>query len=344
MTSRLSDHLPSRPSSVSIVVPMLNEAGHAEHLVTDIANQDYEGGVEVIVADGGSEDGSVGLLERAAAEHGVSLTVVPNPARWVSPGLNACLQRAAGDVIIRMDCHAHYPVDYVRRCVALLERTLAWNVGGALVPVGRTATERAVACAMETPFGGIGWTPHDGGTELVEVDTVTFGAFPRFVFDRVGRFDEQLVRNQDNDLNARIRIAGGRILMDPTIRVEYVPRGTYRRLFRQYYEYGLWKGRVSAKHGRVLNVRSVVPLAFVTSLGGLACAAPASSTARRLLAGEGITYGLACVVFAVMGVLRRDEPVGLVPKTAAVFPVFHVAHGLGMLRALLDRVSPRRAR
>ena len=344
MTSRETDHLPRRPSTVSIVVPMLNEAEHAEHLVADIANQDYEGAVELIVADGGSEDGSVDLLQRAAASQSVPLTIVPNPARWVSPGLNACLERATGDVIVRMDCHAHYPVDYVRRCVTLLEQTQAWNVGGALVPVGRTATERAVACAMETPFGGIGWTRHGGETEPVEVDTVTFGAFPRFVFERVGRFDEQLVRNQDNDLNARIRLGGGRILMDPTILVEYVPRGTYRRLFRQYYEYGLWKGRVSGKHGRVLNVRSVVPAAFVLSLAGLACASPASVTARRLLAGQGIAYGLSCVVFAIAGVSRRREPVGLVPSTAAVFPVFHVAHGLGMLRALLDRVAPRRAR
>jgi succinoglycan biosynthesis protein ExoA len=341
MTSRESENLPRRPSSVSIVVPMLNEAEHVEHLVADVASQDYDGSVELIVADGGSDDGSTDLLRRAAAARSVPLTLVANPARWVSPGPNSCLEQATGDVIVRMDCHAHYPVDYVRRCVTLLEQTEAWNVGGALVPVGRTATERAVACAMETPFGGIGWTRHSGETEPVEVDTVTFGAFPRFVFERVGRFDEQLVRNQDNDLNARIRLAGGRILMDPTIRVEYVPRGTYRRLFRQYYEYGLWKGLVSAKHGRVLNVRSIVPLAFVVSLAGLAGASPASATARRLLAAEGVGYGLSCAVFAIAGVSRRREPVGLVPKTAAVFPVFHVAHGLGMLRALLDRVPPR---
>lgn len=340
MSNRASDQPPSRPSSVSIVVPMLNEADHVEHLVEDVASQDYDGAIELIVADGGSEDGSADLLRRFAAARSVPLTIVPNPARWVSPGLNACLERATGDVIVRMDCHAHYPVDYVTRCVALLERTQAWNVGGALVPVGRTATERAVACAMETPFGGIGWTRYGGGTEPVEVDTVTFGVFPRFVFERIGRFDERLVRNQDNDLNVRIRLAGGAILMDPAIRVEYVPRGTYRRLFRQYYEYGLWKGRVSAKHGRVLNVRSIVPLAFVASVAGLAGASAASPAARRLLAGEVVAYAAACGAFAVSGVSRRREPAGLVPGTALVFPVFHVAHGLGMLRALLDRVLP----
>jgi glycosyltransferase involved in cell wall biosynthesis len=324
---------------VSIIVPMLNEAEHVEHLVADVAAQDYPDRIELLVADGGSDDGSVELLERAAVEHGVSLTLIENPARWVSPGLNACIARSSGEVIMRMDCHAHYPRDYVSRCVAALQETGAWNVGGTLRAVGRTRTERAVACAMETPFGGIGWTRHGGRRERVEVDTVTFGAFPRFVFERVGIFDERLLRNQDNDLNIRIRCAGGSVILDPAISVEYVPRGSYRRLLRQYYEYGLWKGRVSAKHGRVLNVRSVAPLAFVASVATLACLAPASLNARRLLASELGTYGLSCAAFAMLGVARRREDPGLIPRVAAAFPVFHVAHGLGMLRALLDRAA-----
>ena len=327
-----------RYDAVSIIVPMLNEAEHVEHLVIDVAAQDYPGAIDLVVADGGSDDGSVETLERAAERHGLRLTLVHNRARWVSPGLNACIARASGELLLRMDCHAHYPSDYVTLCVAALQETGAWNVGGTLRAVGRTRTERAVACAMETAFGGIGWSMHAGGQERVEVDTVTFGAFPRSVLERVGGFDERLVRNQDNDLNARIRLAGGSVILDPAISVEYVPRGSYRRLFRQYYEYGLWKGRVSAKHGRVLNARSVVPLAFISSLVALGCVAPASLNARRLLMFELGAYGLSCIAFAVQGVARRGEEPRLVPRVAAAFPVFHLAHGVGMLRALLDRV------
>ena len=329
----------NHPGSVSIIVPMLNEAEHVEHLVADVATQDYPGPIELVVADGDSDDGSVEALKRAADEHGIELALVRNRARWVSPGLNACIARASGEVILRMDCHAHYPRDYVSGCVTALRETGAWNVGGTLRAVGRTQTERAVACAMETAFGGIGWSRHAGGEGRVEVDTVTFGAFPRFVFERLGGFDEQLVRNQDNDLNARIRHAGGSVILDPSISVQYVPRGSYRRLFRQYYEYGLWKGRVSAKHGRVLNARSVVPLAFISSLAALGCVAPASLNARRLLVGELAAYGLSCVVFAAQGVARLREEPALVPRVAVVFPVFHLAHGVGMLRALLDRAK-----
>ena len=329
-----------RPSQVSIIVPMLNEAEHVEHLVADVAAQSYDGAIELIVADGGSEDGSVELLERATAEHGLKLTVVRNPARWVSPGLNACIAQASGEMIVRMDCHAHYPCDYVSRCVAALQETGAWNVGGTLNAVGRTPTERAIACAMDTPFGGIGWARHAGRGERVDIDTVTFGAFPREVFERVGGFDERLVRNQDNDLNVRIRLAGGRVVLDPAISVQYVPRGSYRRLFRQYYEYGLWKGRVSAKHGRAPTLRSVVPLAFVLSVATLGGLAPVSRNARHLLGGEFAAYGAACVLFALLGVGRRREARTLAPRVAAAFPVFHIGWGVGMLRALLDRLLP----
>jgi succinoglycan biosynthesis protein ExoA len=331
---------PRDSHSVSIIVPMLNEAEHVEHLVADVAGQDYPDALELVVADGGSVDGSVEILERAGADHGVRLTLVHNPGRWVSPGLNACIARSSGEVIVRMDCHARYPHDYVSRCVATLRETGAWNVGGTLRAVGEARTERAVACAMDTLFGGIGWTRHGGRAERAEVDTVTFGAFPRSVFERIGGFDERLVRNQDNDLNTRIRLAGGSIILDPAIRVQYVPRGSYRRLFRQYYEYGLWKGRVSAKHGRVLNARSVVPLAFITSVTALACLAPVSSNARRLLEYELGAYGLGCGAFAVLGVTGRREDPSLIPRVAAAFPIFHVAHGLGMLRAVLDKVRP----
>jgi glycosyltransferase involved in cell wall biosynthesis len=324
-----------RVGAISVVIPMRNEAAHVGQLVADLAAQDYEGELEVLVADGGSSDGSAGLIERAAREAGLHVDVLSNPAGIVSTGLNACIRRATGDLIVRMDCHSRYGQDYLRRCASAAEETGAWNVGGLMVPEGSTAVQRAVAAAADSPFGGVGWTRHADSGHRVDVDTVQLGAFRPTAFERAGLFDEALLRNQDDELNFRIRQAGGRIVLDPSIRVRYVPRGTFSSLFSQYYEYGLWKAVVTAKHRRLLSARSLAPIAFVSSLavlGGLSVRRP---EARWLLTAELALYGAAALVSASVATRRRREPWSLLPLVAAVFPTLHAAYGLGTLRGLL---------
>jgi succinoglycan biosynthesis protein ExoA len=314
---------------VSVVAPMWNEAKHIEGFVADMAAQDYEGELELIVADGRSTDGSVEVLRAAAEREGLDVTVLDNPSRWVSAGLNACIRAASGELIVRVDCHSRYPEDYVRRCVIASQETGADNVGGVFVPAGRTGTERAVGVAMDSPFGGIHWTRH-GDNERVEVDTVPYGAFRRDVFDRIGYFDETLVRNQDDEFNLRLRLAGGKIVLDPAIRIYYTPRGSFRRLFRQYFEYGLWKPAVMRKHGRVVSARSLAPIFFVLSLVVLGTLALFSATALVVLAVEDSIYVLGAVVFAVLAIRARRESWTLLPGVVAAFLTFHVAYGLGM--------------
>ena len=325
---------------VSVVAPMWNEAGHIEDFVGDIAGQDYDGAVELLVADGRSTDGSVELLRAAADRHGIAVKVLDNPARWVSAGLNSCIRAASGDLIVRVDCHSRYPSDYLSRCVTAAEETRADNVGGIFVPRGRTRTERAVGLAMDSPFGGIHWTRH-GPDERVEVDTVPYGAFRAEVFDRLGHFDESLVRNQDDEFNLRLRLAGGKIVLDPSIRIFYTPRGSLRRLFRQYYEYGLWKPAVMRKHGRVVSARSLAPIAFLGSLVVLGLLAPFSRIALLLFAVEAGIYVLGALAFGVLAIRARRQSWSLLPGVIASFFTFHVAYGLGMTVGLL-RVALRR--
>jgi glycosyltransferase involved in cell wall biosynthesis len=328
---------------VSVIAPMWNEAAHIEGFVEDIAAQDYGGSLELLVADGRSTDGSVELLRRAAERVGLDVTILDNPDRWVSHGLNACIHAANGDLVVRVDCHSRYPHDYVRRCVAAAEETSADNVGGVFVPTGDTTMERAVACAMNSPFGGIHWTRH-GDDSRVEVDTVPYGAFRRDAFERAGLFDESLVRNQDDEFNMRLRLAGGRIVLDPAIRIFYRPRGSFRRLFRQYYEYGLWKPAVMLKHGRVVSARSLAPIVFVVSLVVLAVAATLSTLARILFALEVVLYVAGAVVFGVRAIRARGESLRLLPRVLAAFAVFHVAYGLGMTVGWLRAALPRKSR
>lgn len=320
--------------TVSLIAPMRNEARHVDRFVRDIAAQRFDGPLELFVADGASSDGSVELLREAARREGVSLTVVANPEGHVSPGLNRCIRASDGELVVRVDVHARYPADYVRLCLEASNATGAANVGGMLEPVGETPTERAVAAAMDSPFGGIGWTRRSGAREPFETDTVTFGAFRRTALEAVGGFDEALVRNQDDELNLRLRRNGWRIVLDPRIRVLYVPRGRIADVFRQYYEYGRWKVRVMRKHGAVLGARSLVPAAFVVSLAALLVAAPWSLAAAAAAAALAGTYLAAAVVFGTVALRRRGAPLRLLPRVIAAFGAFHFGYGLGMVRGI----------
>jgi succinoglycan biosynthesis protein ExoA len=325
----------SRIEKISVVVPMRDEAAHIEGLVRDLAAQDFSSEVEVFVADGRSTDDSVELLRRAAREAGLTLEVIDNPAGTVSPGLNACIRRATGDLIVRMDCHSSYPPDYLRRNAEAIEETGAWCVGGQFLAFGRTRVERAVAAATDSSFGGIGWTRYSDTEEPVEIDTVPYGAFLPDAFRVAGLFDESLVRNQDDEFTLRIRLAGGRVFFDPRIRIQYTPRGSYTSLFHQYREYGFWKTVVSARYRRLFSARSLVPVAFVGSLAALGVLAPFQAQARWLLGAELAAYGCAAAAFGTAAVRRRKEPWSLLPAVVAAYPTFHVAYGVGMLQGVL---------
>jgi glycosyltransferase involved in cell wall biosynthesis len=329
---------------VSIVIPMLNEAKHVERFVEELAAQDYPGELEVIVADGGSTDGSRELLQAAADRVGLPVTLLENPKRTQSPGLNLCIRRATGELIIRLDCHTHYPPELVRRCFETSAATGAWNVGGTLHAVGETWFERAVACAYDSPFGGIGWTRHLGRKDPIDADVVYYGAFPREVFERIGLYDEELPIAELEDVCQRIRDAGGRVVFDPCIKLLYTPRGSLPALCKQYYRYGVWKVAVMRKHKRVLSGRSVVPFVFVLSLAALGGASTRSRSARRLLALELATYGTAAAAFGTAALRRRREPLDLLPGVVGSFLTCHLAHGFGQahgwLRAARSRGRP----
>jgi succinoglycan biosynthesis protein ExoA len=346
---------------ISIITPMLNESGHIEHFVEDVGQQDFEGEVELLVADGGSNDGSLELLRAATEKHGLPLTVLENRAGWVSHALNECIRVAEGDLLVRLDCHSRYPPDYLRRCARASEETGALVVGGIIVAEGGTVLERAVACAMDSPFGGIGfyrvfsseaslakrvagvfgvpWARTASTDSRVETDTVTFGAFRPEAFRRAGLFDESLRRNQDDEFNLRVRKAGGRVVLDSSIRVHYTPRGSLRGVFRQYYEYGLWKVPVMRKHRKLASPRSLAPLVFVGSIGLLAPFALRFPAARRLLALELGAYALLAVAFGTTSVTRRGESWRLAPVVMAIFPTFHTGYGLGILRGMAAAIQ-----
>src|SRR5438445_576499 len=207
----------SPPPFVSIVVPCRNEAQYVRSLLDSILANEYpRDRLEVLIVDGMSDDGTRSVIWSYSRRHPV-IQLLDNPNRTTPCALNLGISRARGTIIMRMDAHAEYPPNYIADLVAWLERTGADNVGGACLtlPADATATARAIAAALAHPFG-IGNARFRLGTdEPRDVDTVPFGCFRRDVFERVGLFDEELVRNQDDEFNFRLLRAGGRVLLVP---------------------------------------------------------------------------------------------------------------------------------
>ena len=265
---------PGTPRLVSLIVPCRNERGHIDAFCdAALAQQLPEGWtLELLVADGASDDGTRAALGARAASD-ARVTVLDNPRRIVSTGLNACLARARGEVVVRMDVHTAFAPDYVAECLAALTRVHADNVGGPWVARGEGAWGRAIAAAFQCRWVVGGARSRDLTYEGT-VDTVYLGCWPRATLARVGGFDETLVRNQDDEHNLRLRLAGGRIWQSARIRSWYRPRGSLRQLFAQQQQYGYWRPFVLRKHGQPGSVRQLVPMIFVAGCAGCAMAWP----------------------------------------------------------------------
>src|SRR5215510_12320266 len=264
--------------AVSLIVPCRNEKNYIEPCIRSLLAQDLlMGSFEIIVADGLSNDGTRDILARLAAEY-ACLRLVDNPGRIVSTGLNTAIRAARSRIIVRIDAHTQYAPDYVSQCLAVLQETGADNVGGPWIAQGTGYMGRAVAAAFQSPFavgGARGHNPHHTGP----VDTVYLGCWPREVFDRITLFDEELVRNQDDEFNLRLRRAGRKIWQSPRIKSWYEPRESLQSLFKQQMQYGYWKVRVIQKHKIPASVRHLIPGCFVLSLIVLALASPWSPLA-----------------------------------------------------------------
>jgi succinoglycan biosynthesis protein ExoA len=308
---------------VSVVMPVRNEARRLRESVGAVLAQAYPGRLDVTVAVAPSDDGTEQVLAELA--RGGRVHAVENPTGGTAAGLNAAIAAAAGEVVARVDGHAVLPPGYVRRAVELLDETGADNVGGIMAAEGQTPFEQAVAAAMSSRFGTGDARFHYGGPPG-PVDTVYLGVFRREALERVGGFDETLVRTQDSELNLRIRQTGGTVWFSPELRVRYRPRSSVGTLVRQYFEYGRWRRVVARRHRGSLQWRQFVPPATV-----VACAAGVvvAATGRRWGLVPLVTYGTG--VLAASAIAGGGLPVGTAARLPLVFVSMHVAWGVGFL-------------
>jgi len=320
---------------VSIVLPCRNEQGYIQDCLQSALNQEPpEGGFEILVADGMSTDGTREYLDQMAKEHS-QIHVLDNPGRIVSTGLNAAIRAARGEIIVRMDAHTIYAPDYVRQCLAVMSETGADNVGGPMQTTAKKFMERAIRAAFHSTFAVGGARSHQVGYEGY-VDTVIYGCWKKEVFERIGYFDEELVRNQDDEHNLRLARAGGRIYQSTRIRSWYHVRGSVRTLFRQYMQYGYWKVLVVRKHRMPASWRHLVPGAFVACLCLLAVLGLFWFPALWGAIGLAVLYAVATLTAAVVIAARTKWT--LLPILPVVVSCFHMGYGYGFLRGILDFV------
>jgi succinoglycan biosynthesis protein ExoA len=245
-------------------MPVRNEAAHLAVAVEAVRRQAYSGRIRIFLGMGPSDDGTEEVAAELARLHD-DLVIVENPSGRTPSALNAAIRAGHAPIVVRVDGHSELSDGYIHRAVETMGRTGAVNVGGRQVPHPTTPFEQAVAAATTSRLGTGGASYRVGGSEGA-VDTVYLGVFDRAAIEAVGLFDERLIRNQDYELNIRLRTAGGTVWFDPELAVGYRPRGSWRALATQYYEYGFWKSVVMRLHPGSTRLRQVAPPLAVVGL------------------------------------------------------------------------------
>lgn len=257
-------------TDISVIIPCRNEEATIQQLLISLINQTIpHQSIEIIIADGMSTDGTLQKISEFQTNYpSVNVSIVKNPKRNIPAGLNCAINASKGIYIIRLDAHSIPASDYIERCVKLLQENVAENVGGIwnIKPSNDKDVSAAIAIAAAHPLGVGGANYRNKDAQAGYVDTVPFGAFNRNFLNKVGLFDETLLSNEDYELNARIRKAGGRIYLDPSIQCVYFARENLTQLSKQYWRYGFWKFKMLQRYPKTIRGRQALPPLFILSL------------------------------------------------------------------------------
>ncbi len=330
--------------NVTVIIPCRNESRYIRSCLESIVSSDYpKECLEILVVDGQSEDGTKEICEKFIQDH-PGIRLVSNPKKTTPAALNLGIQTATGEIIIRIDAHANYPRDYITKLVHWLRESGADNVGGVCrtLPGSDTLKARAIAMGLAHPFGVGNAYFRIGVKDNKWVDTVPFGCYHRAVFDRIGLFDEELVRNQDDEFNLRLIKNGGRILLVPEVQCDYFARDTFGKLWVMYYQYGYYKPLVVHKVGGVMTGRQLVPAGLVLSLlfAGL------GAIFSRVCFTGFITIASVYLSIILMVAIRlglRQGKIRLIPYLILTFIILHFSYGFGYLTGGWGVLAGRRA-
>lgn len=328
---------------VSIVLAIKDEEKYIENTLQSILDQDYPvNNFEVLIADGNSKDATLKIVKEISYGD-PRVKFFPNPGEIVAKGLNILIRHAKGEVIVRADGHTILESDYVSRCVSSLFDHQAQNVGGRMDGVASTPFGEAVVIATSSMLG-VGDSAFHYSKKIEEVDSVYLGAWHSEIFKSIGLFDEELVRNQDDEFNYRLRKYGGKIILNPEIKSHYTVRSKPGTFWRQYFQYGLWKIRVLQKHPRQMSIRHFIPAVFVSGLIACVLACLFVPTMRIWSLSPVIIYFVSTLIAAL---LLTNWEITQALKVCFAYWCMHTSYGLGFIVGLFrfwDRWGDKKGR
>lgn len=326
-------------SLVSIIIPCYNEEKTIVGLLDAIVQQTYPiKFIEVIISDGNSTDRTREKLEGfRKCNPNLKILVIENIKKVIPAALNRAIEKAQGEIIVRLDAHSKPNPDYVALCVEALVEKRGDNVGGIWIvkPGGKGLVARSIAKAGSNPIG-VGDAFYRYAEKPAIVDTVPFGAFYKSLLKNVGYYDESLLTNEDYELNTRIRKTGRKIWLDPKIKTEYYARTTYRDLSRQFYRYGYWKWNMLKRYSSSLRYRQVLPPIFVLSIIGLLIGSIFFPIFRWLLLCEIGLYAVILICASLPAAIQENDP-GLILGMPIAIATMHFSWGTGFLLSMLGK-------
>jgi succinoglycan biosynthesis protein ExoA len=307
---------------LSVICPVYNEANHIGQVLTFFTTALPEN-KELIIIDGGSTDETVDIVNKWKNLY-PCIRLEHNPGRYVPFALNKAIHLANGNVIVRLDAHTKYASDYLVKILEAFSKSDASIVGGPMRASGTTSFQQAVSSATSTSFG-IGNSHFHFEAFEGYTDSVYLGAWKKSVFDLVGYFDEEMLRNQDDEFHYRANKKGLKIYQDPAIRSTYIPRRNYSQLFKQYFEYGLFKPLALKKAAGGFRIRHIIPALFVLYL---------------LLLISGILYPwiliflLLYLIIDLVFTINSRLPLSVKKHLFIIYPILHFAYGTGFIAGI----------
>jgi succinoglycan biosynthesis protein ExoA len=305
--------------SISLLCPTFNEVNYIKNILNFFVSNSTPN-KELFIIDGGSTDGTIAIIEEWLLKYN-NIYLLRNPNKTVPYALNIGLKQAKGNIIIRLDAHTIYSPDYIQKIIETFEKTDVDIVGGPMNPMGETNFQKAVAAATTSSFGVGNSKFHDIHYEGY-VDSVYLGAWRKSIFKDVGNFDVQMKRNQDDEFHYRAKSFGKKIYLNPQIKSSYFPRATFLGLFKQYFQYGLYKPLVIKKNKSEVKLRHLVPLLFVIYLVAL------------LFFAKYFIFLIPLFIYLFLDFfisIRARENLIVRIILLLIFPTLHISYGLGFI-------------